>query len=410
MNYHRFHTMNYNNVGMVGETLVANFFADHFSKIFSFPNPKTKSNAEVADVLVWMNRTVFLIEVKTRNEGDASIESWAKSRIQNSLEQIKKNYGRIKSKEQIFLHNSYYQTPLDCEGISQIIGLIVLIHDEDITLLPSQTIKDIYNQEIPIHVFSGKTLFQMTEEIDTVPDFCYYLNDRFKYLKVSDIPLNRELDALGYYKTQSNKFPNVSINFDSKSFWQIYKASMADQIEDRNFHNQHSWWLDAIEDVFKNQRKLLDGYPLGLYFAWEIGSMSRRERAYLGEKLDRMQDAFIGGKQFRRFAQFNRSTGNWLVFYFSKLNEKELHDELMRLVNLKRVSEVHWNSVDYGVYGFGFQVSTTFPPHLQGLTYATVVGADEIKGRYSEVDIENARQIWSPPWDYSMKAIEESPR
>ena len=76
------------------------------------------------------------------------------------------------------------------------VGIIVLIHDGDIALLPSQTTKEIYNQEIPIHVFSGNALFEMTEEIDTVPDFCYYLKDRFEYLKVSDIPLNKELETL----------------------------------------------------------------------------------------------------------------------------------------------------------------------------------------------------------------------
>ena len=172
------------NNGTVGEKLVAKFFDKHFSKVFPFPNPnpKTKSNAEVADVLVWMNRTVFLIEVKTRDRSKVPVESWAESRIREALVQIKKNYGRIKAREQIFLHNSYYHTQLDCEGVSEVVGIIVLIHDGDIALLPSQTTKEIYNQEIPIHVFSGNALFEMTEEIDTVPDFCYYLKDRFEYL------------------------------------------------------------------------------------------------------------------------------------------------------------------------------------------------------------------------------------
>ncbi len=54
--------------GEVGEKLVSNFFDRNFSKIFSFPNPKTKKNEEIADVLIWLNRTVFLIEVKTRSD------------------------------------------------------------------------------------------------------------------------------------------------------------------------------------------------------------------------------------------------------------------------------------------------------------------------------------------------------
>ena len=331
------------NNGTVGERLVAKFFDKHFSKVFSFPNAKTKSNAEVADVLVWMNRTVFLIEVKTRDRSKVPVESWAESQIRDALAQIKKNYGRIKAREQIFLHNSYYHTQLDCEDISQVIGIIVLIHDGDIDLLPSQAIEDIYDQEIPIHVFSGNALFEMTEEIDTVPDFCYYLKDRFDYLKVSDIPLNKELEALGYYKSQSNQFSNLPIDFDSQSFLEIYRTSMAEQIAARNAHNQYSQWLDKLEDVFTDQRRLHDKYPLGLYFAWEFGSMARRERAIMGEKIEKAREAFLRGKPFRRFAYCNPSTGNWLVFYFAKLCTRQIYDNLERFVRLKLVSEVHWN-------------------------------------------------------------------
>ena len=397
------------NKGTVGENLVTKFFDKHFSKVFSFPNPKTKSNAEVADVLVWMNRTVLLIEVKTRDRSKVPVESWAESRIREALVQIKKNHGRIKAREQIFLHNSYYDTQLDCEDISQVIGIIILIHDGDIALLPSQAIEDIYDQEIPIHVFSGNALFKMTEEIDTVPDFCYYLKDRFEYLKVSDIPLNKELEALGYYKSQSNQFSNLPIDFDSQSFLETYRVSMAKQIAARNAHNQYSQWLDKLEDVFTDQRRQHDEYPLGLYFAWELGSMARRERAIVGEKIEKAREAFLLGKPFRRFAYCNPSTSNWLVFYFAKMCPRQIHDNLERFVRLKLVSEVHWNSFDFGAYGFGFQVSITLPPRLMGLSSAIVIGADEIKENYTETDLEDARRIWSPPSGYTIDKIEEFP-
>ena len=34
--------------GEITERVVSNFFDENFSKIFSFPNPKTKTKAEVA--------------------------------------------------------------------------------------------------------------------------------------------------------------------------------------------------------------------------------------------------------------------------------------------------------------------------------------------------------------------------
>jgi len=385
-------TRNEYDSGTAGERLIAQFFDSHYSKFFSFPNPKTRSNAQVADVLVWMNRVVFLIEVKTRDSGSASIDSWARSKIQNAVEQIKRNYDRIRTNETINLHNSYYNTTLDCSSVSRVVGLVVLVHDKHCTLLPSIAVPDIYKCDLPIHVISWNDLRRMTTEIDTVPDFDYYLTDRFQYLGIADIPLGNELNVLGYYKTQSNKFPNKPVDFGGIAFWETYHSTMAEAIASRTSHNEYSGWIDKLESGFSDQRKLFDGYPLGLYFTWEIGSISRRERAYLGKKLDSVQAWFKKGNSTRRFAWFNGSTGNWLVFYYSKSEQSLLHKELHRLVELKLIKEVDEASFKYGVYGFGLQVSVTFPPRLLGLASAIVIGADEVIGKYSQTDFEEARK------------------
>lgn len=80
--------------GDIGELLISNFFDENFSKIYSFQSPKAHDKAEIADVLIWLNRTAFLIEVKTRDtdEGTTSIESWAHARIKKASEQINKNF------------------------------------------------------------------------------------------------------------------------------------------------------------------------------------------------------------------------------------------------------------------------------------------------------------------------------
>lgn len=395
--------------GTAGERLIAQFFDSHYSKFFSFPDPKTRSNAQVADVLVWKNRVVFLIEVKTRVSGPASIDSWARSRIQEAVQQITTNYKRIKDNETINLHNFCYHTTLDCSSVSRVIGLIVLVHDEHCALLPSSAVPDIYKRQLPIHVTSWNDLRRMTSEIDTVPDFDYYLTDRFRYLSLADIPLGLELNVFGYYKTQSNKFPNKPVDFGATTFWETYRSTMAKAIAARASHNEYSGWIDKLESFFSNQRKLFDGYPLGLYFGWEIGSISRRERAYLGKKLDSVQAWFEKGNSTRRFAWFDGSTGNWLVFYYCKSEPSLLHKELHRLVELKLIKEVHEASFKYGVYGFGLQVSVTSPLRLLGLASAIVIGADEVKGKYSQADLEEARKHWGDKDTRQILKIEEFP-
>lgn len=377
--------------GAIGEQLVSNFFDSNFSKFFSFPNPKTKNNEEVADVLVWKNYTVFLVEVKTRNEGTAAIEVWADSKIKEAIEQLKRNYKRIKDLETINLHNSFYQTTLDCSNAEYIIGLVVLVYEANCSIIPSNSVPDIYKQEFPIHIISWNDLKLIVDEIDGVADLIYYLDDRYEYLKISDIPLDNELSVLGYYKSQSNIFPLEPLDFTSINYWGIYKSTMFDLIKARNDHNTLSGWLDALESNFSEQRKLFNGYPLGLYFAWELASISRRERAYWGEKFESVQAWFEDGKQTREFAFLNPSTGNWIVFYYSRSEPKEILRELLRLVQLKLIVEIEDDSFQYAVYGFGFQVSEEDPPKLLGLISAIILSAGEVEGKYSKGDVDEAR-------------------
>ena len=104
------------NVGDIGEKLLSKFIDSNFSKTYSFADPKTKTNAQVTDVLVWLNRFALLLEVKTRDtsKGITSTENWARNQVQDGVEQLLNGYSKIIAKEQIFIHNDYFQTQLDC--------------------------------------------------------------------------------------------------------------------------------------------------------------------------------------------------------------------------------------------------------------------------------------------------------
>jgi|GEM_PF-1672732 Holliday junction resolvase len=396
------------NIGTAGEKLIAEFFDSKFSRFYSFPNPKTKANQEVADVLVWLNRIVFLIEVKTRSNGSSSIESWIKGKIKEAVEQLCTNHQRIKNNEVINLHNEFYQAQLDCQGTYSVVGIIVLVYDEVCNIHPSTLVRDIYEKDFPIHVFSWNDLQRMVSEIDTVPDFKYYLNDRINYVKnFSDISLDNELNALGYYKSKSNNFPKVPVDFSKENFWEDYYATMLKHINKRNEHNKQSWLLDKIENIFTDARKLFNEIPLGLYFVWEIGSLSRRERAYYSEKLHSVREWFENGNTQRYFAMKNMSTENWLVFYFSKSAKQEF--ELERLVELKMVKEIMENEFNQGVYGFGFQVSTTFPPRLLNLANAIVISAEVVKDKCNQLNLEEAKKYFGGKESYTTMEIKEFP-
>lgn len=376
--------------GDIGELIVSNFFDENFSKIFSFTSPKTKDKAEVSDVLIWLNRTVFLIEVKTRDptKATASIESWCHSKIKEASLQIRRNIKRVKTKEKIYLNNKYYHSELDCDGVCKVIGLIVLVHEEKCNVLPSKYCSDIYSEKDPIHVVSWNDFQKMTEEIQTVPDLIYYLNDRFEYLKLNDICLGKELDAIGYYKKNDNRFPDIATDFST--YYEKYRKSMSAQIKRRNKHNENAIWIQKIENLFINQRKLMTKIPIGLLFSWELGMLSQRERAYYGEKISTVQKWFNDGNTERYFSYQNASTKNWLLFYFTQLEEKQAYQNLEKLTRLKLIKEIEDNTFEFGVYAICFIVSKVFPNQLIGVTGGIIMGNDAVAGKYSKEDVKTA--------------------
>jgi len=390
--------------GQVGEQLIENFFDKNFSNIYSFASPKTKDNAEVADVLIWLNRKLFLIEVKTRSdEGTAPIESWGHSQIKKAHGQITKNFNRIKNNEQIFLKNNHYHTQLDNDGLVTVIGLIVLVSDEELKIEPSQYLPEIYDSEIPIHIITWRDLELMIKEIDTVPDFIYYLKDRFDYLKIAKVATGQELDLLGYYKAKLNKFPTIAFNFNSQ--WEKYQNLMQDKIEIRNEHNNYSYFFDILEKEFRFQRKLLDKIPLGLYFAWELGNLSRREKASYGEKLSSVLNELPEEMTSRHFSFQSGSTKNWLLFHLVKSSKKFTDKELKKLCELKIIKEKDLNNFKFGVYAFSFEISDTCPHKILGINGAIMIGAESVK--YSEEDVQNALNIFGDKSSYSSVKINE---
>lgn len=397
-------------VGDYGERLVQNFFDSNISKFYTFPNAKSKDKAEFADVVVWSNRQLFVVEVKSRDskEGTASLESWAAHRISQAVSQIDSAVERCERGETINLHNDFFHVELDHDGVTNRVGIVILAFDGFCDLLPTDAVADLYDRPFPIHVLTWDDLQALSAEIDTVPDLFYYLQDRFSFAKSHDIPLGVEEQVIGYYKLHENEFPRDAVDFRSESFWQEYKTSRAADIQRRAQHGEYSNIIDSLESAFSDQRKQFSELPIGLYFSWEIGSQTRRARAYVGEKLHRVRRDFEDGKHSRQFSICNLASGNWHVYYFSKDSRRNIGERLLRLVELKLIKEVHINAFEFGVYGFGFRVSSTLPFRLIDLPAAVVIGADEASG-YTESDLREAFEVWGTQKYTSAIQIQEFP-
>ena len=169
---------------------------------------------------------------------------------------------------------------------------MILCFDGACELFPTDSVRDIYTGPLPFHVLTWNDLCSLSTEIDTVPDLSYYLQDRHHYVRKYDIPLGVEKEVIGYYKLHENAFPTDETNFSASSFWPEYQETLANRIDRRDTHNDYSQIVDDLEACFSDARKMFSGLPIGLYYVWEIGSQTRRQRAYLGEKLHKCTAGF----------------------------------------------------------------------------------------------------------------------
>ena len=352
----------------------------------------------------------FLSKVKSRDSrtATASLKSWATGRIKDALAQIRKNHARCIAGETINLHNDFFHVEFDNEGVVSYTGLIVLAFGGKCDLLPTDAAPDIYRGELAIHAITWDDLLLLREEIDTVPDLAYYLQDRYGYVRQHDIALGFEREVIAYYKLHNNRLPAEKVNFTQSSFWSNYKKTMAADIDRRTVHNDNSLIIDELEECFADARKMHADLPIGLLFAWEIGSMARRHRAGIGEKLHTVRSDFERGKHSRQFGVLNKATGNWHVYYFSDDAALNIENRLRSLLRLKCIKEAHLNGFEYEVYGFAFRVSRTHPLRLLGLAAADVVGADAVKG-YSAAELREALSVWGAQRHTSVVPIREFP-
>ena len=100
------------------------------------------------------------------------------------------------------------------------------------------------------------------------------------------------------------------------------------------------------------------------------------------------------GKQFRYFSFCVPATRHWIVFYFSKHDDKEQSIILRKIVDQKLIQLIEDENFQYAVFGIGIKVSSLYPPTILGINAALLIGADVVKGTYSDDDIRLAKSIW----------------
>jgi len=107
----------------------------------------------------------------------------------------------------------------------------------------------------------------------------------------------------------------------------------------------------------------------------------------------------------RYFSFQSGSTQNWLLFHLIKSSENFTNKELKKLCELKIIKEKHLNNFEFGVYGFSFEISDTYPHEILGINRAIMIAAESVE--YNEKDVKNALNIFGDKSSYSSVKVNE---
>lgn len=64
------------------------------------------------------------------------------------------------------------------------------------------------------------------------------------------------------------------------------------------------------------------------------------------------------------------------------------------MVDQKLIQLIEDEDFQYAVFGIGIKVSSLYPPTIMGINAVILIGADVVKGTYSDDDIRLAKKVW----------------
>ena len=358
--------------GMRSERLLAALCGRQFLRGFVFHSPKYNdpTEKEAGDVVLWVWRQIVVLELVTRcSDVNASTKHFVK-KIGVKRDQLLRDFNAFNDPNlDITLRNEYGEIidfakpdvfPLTMRGI------VLVDCAEPLDPLHYKTVEMSLDSDYPIAIMTVADFLCVLDEVDTIPDLVYYLNDRFEFTKrvfhESTKPFlslgnGTERSLIAFYKMHSCAFPRLWTEKNAYSWASKFDEEWINERNKRDAENQESFIIDQILEFL---RRLNHASHPTLLHSWELAMLSRRQRATaLSSKVSDAFKQLKEGRRFRYFAFFNQATGCWLVFsFFFGASIEEVSDELELLARRKAIVEVELNQFQYSVFGFAFRKST----------------------------------------------------
>ncbi len=298
-----------------------------FLSDFTVRSPKYEKTRgrekEAADFLVPFCNHLIAFQVKSKTEIKSAADKDEKdfkrinSKIKEGIVQLNTIKKALSANRILELKNSLgIDIPFDRESVKKLIGVVIidLVGEE---VYPPKDRTEIFNgfvchKDIPVHIFLRNNFDLIATEIDTLPDFIEYLNKReILYSKQQLGTLTSELDFLAIYKLNPELIEKClegkcDILVIEGGTWEQYNDKHRSNIEERNYLNQPSYFVDEIISTIHSAINYVpniklppikkDLYPGTTKNYWgtivELSKLTRLERRTIGKTfLERIKTA-----------------------------------------------------------------------------------------------------------------------
>jgi hypothetical protein len=353
------------------EALFARLCSDTYYGGFVYRNPSflDPTEKEAGDVILWVRDWLVIIEVVWRStNAGVDTKSFVK-RIGEKRDQLLADFDMYANGDlNIYMQNEYGEgTEYDYDYFNEDTTRGVVLIDAPALQgkLHFETLRLTLEAPHPIAIMTRSDFESILAEADTPADLGFYLGDRHRFLQdvYKDDPNHflqlgqrMEQELMGLYKLGENKFDldrwRASVD---KRFWHRYQIERCEDIAKRDADNANSEFLDSLASRIRASHGA-GGFTL--QHAWELALRTRRERAFISNRIQKKINALLDTGRDQKFATEHEGTGCWDVFYFHQgVDSVHFRAETQRMTDFKMWVERAESDFKHSVFCFGFRSS-----------------------------------------------------
>lgn|GEM_PF-2584045 len=348
------------NIGEIGEDFVEWLCQAPLGRDFLFRGqkyPGPNGEIELCDLLVLLDDTAILIEVKTADREkrpDRTKAEWAKyanTRLEKAISQIERGVNAIRNGEVKDIENDRQgRVPIDPAGIRHIYGIAVVDHPT-LDKWGGGPILECDGGDVSVLTTTHIELQALLSELSTVGDLVDYLQAREVFFEKNQLMGVTELDLLATYKSDPDRFREWVANHDAimigEGCWEEFEK--LDVRTQRDVADRPSFIVDILIDklhesahanlphIDQRTAQLVDPVePTTAYVtvASELARIRRLDRRLIGEKLIEKSQKCVEQKRDRWFVSASQRQEHAACVFLVSTSAREERLQTLEMVTI----------------------------------------------------------------------------